>query len=337
MRRYGLLCTLLVAAACADGQGGDSAFGSGNTVGAMSSTGATTTASDSDEPSSGNPVTTQAGPSTGVDGETTNLTTDPGSSSGPGVECGPGLSACGVLCVDHQTDPDNCGDCGITCVVPNAQSSCVAGNCDVGDCDAGWFDCDGAPVNGCEVQAGCVGGEACTTECGSTGVTACNGCDMVCEVPAEMCNAIDDDCNGACDEGAMAGCRQSVHRSVGPNGHYYTNVLAETSQAGRTLESQDYWWMYADQADGLSALYRCDIGGGNTFLTTSSTCEGAGSIAATLGYLSPGASCGSTPLYRLRSPAGRHFYTINAGERDNAVNNLGYVSEGSPGQIWTSP
>jgi len=336
MRRFGLLSSLLLAAACADGQGGDSAFGSGNTVGAMSSTGATTTASDSDEPSSGTP-TTQGGPTTGVGQESTSFTTDPESSSGPGVDCGAGLNACGVLCVDHQTDPDNCGNCGVTCVVPNAQSSCVAASCDVGDCDAGWFDCDGAAANGCEAQAGCAGGESCTTECGSTGVTACNGCNVVCELPAESCNAIDDDCNGSCDEGAMAGCRQGVHRSIGPNGHYYTNVLAETSEAGRTLEFADYWWMYTEQAEGLSALYRCDIGGGNTFLTASGTCEGAGSIAATLGYLSPGASCGSTPLYRLRSPAGRHFYTTSAAERDNAVNNLGYVSEGSPGQIWTSP
>lgn len=336
MRRLGISLSLLLASACADGDGGDSAFGSGNTVGAMSSTGATTTASDSDPASSGTPATTDDDPTTGG-GEATNFTTDPFGSTGPSVDCDGGLSACGVLCVDHQSDAANCGDCGITCVVPNAQSSCVAASCDVGDCDVGWFDCDGSAVNGCEAQAGCSGGEGCTTECGSTGVTVCNGCDIVCEIPAEMCNAIDDDCNGSCDEGAMAGCRQGVHRSVGPNGHYYTNVLAETSQAGRSLESADYWWMYAAATDGLTALYRCDIGGGNTFLTTSNTCEGAGSIAATLGYLSPGASCGSTPLYRLRSPAGRHFYTINAGERDNAVTNLGYISEGSPGQIWTAP
>lgn len=329
MRRFGFLCSLLLASACSDGQGGDSEFGSGNTVAAGSSTG--TTASDSDPTSSG--TATDDGPTTGGGGETTNVTTDPGFSTGASVECDPGLTACGVLCVDPQTDPANCGDCGITCVVPNGQSSCVAGNCDVGDCDVGWFDCDGAPVNGCESQDECAGSGPCTTECGSTGVTGRDGC----EAPAETCNGVDDDCNGACDEGALAGCRQSVHRSNGPNGHYYTNVLAETTQGGRSLEQADYWWMYTEQADGFTALYRCDIGAGNAFLTTSNTCEGAGSIAATLGYLSPAASCGSTALYRLRSPAGRHFYTINAGERDNAVNNLGYISEGSPGQIWTTP
>jgi hypothetical protein len=335
MQRLGFLLGLVLASACSDGQGGDSAFGSGNTVGAMSSTGASTASGS--EPASSAPASSSDDDSTAGGGEGTNFTTDPGFSTGPSVECDAPLSACGVLCVDHQSDPANCGDCGITCVVPNGQSSCVAGNCSVGDCELGWFDCDGSPVNGCEAQAGCAGGEACTTACGSTGVTACDGCDIVCEVPAESCNAIDDDCNGSCDEGAMAGCRQSVHRSIGANGHYYTNVLAETSQSGRTLEVADYWWMYAAQAEGLTALHRCDIGGGNTFLTTNNACEGAGSIAATLGYLSPEARCGSTALYRLRSPAGRHFYTTSAAERDNAVNNLGYISEGSPGQIWTAP
>jgi hypothetical protein len=214
---------------------------------------------------------------------------------------------------------------------------CIAGACAVGSCDIGWGDCDGLPANGCESQDGCSTGEACTTECGSQGVTSCNGCDAVCDIPAETCNAIDDDCNGSCDEGAMAGCREAVHRANGPNAHYYTNVLAETTQNGRFLEAENYWWMYTEQHEGLTALHRCDIGGGNTFLTTSNTCEGAGSIQDTLGYLSPSETCGATALYRLRSPAGRHFYTVSAAERDNAINNLGFISEGSPGFVWLAP
>ena len=40
---------------------------------------------------------------------------------------------------------------------------------------------------------------------------------------------------------------------------------------------------------------------------------------------------------RLRSPAGPHFYTVSATERDNAINNLGFINEGTTGYVWTAP
>ena len=254
----------------------------------------------------------------------------------PPPDCDAGLTACGVTCVDLQTDLSNCGDCGISCVASNAEAMCTAGQCSVGACEPGWSDCDGLPGNGCEAATECTAGTPCTTACGSQGITSCNACDPVCDAPAEVCNAVDDDCNGQCDEGIAAGCRRSVHRSNGPNGHYYTNVLAETSQEGRSLEFQDYWWMYAAETAGLEALYRCDLGDGRFFLTASEACEGAGNIDATLGYMAPSQTCGATALHRLRSPAGRHFYTVSAAERDSAVANLNFVSEGISGYVWTS-
>ncbi|MCR9166198.1 MAG: hypothetical protein ACE37F_32075 [Nannocystaceae bacterium] len=339
MRRLALLSSLAAVAGCADGGGAGTPFASG--PGAAEAT----TAGDASGDTSGNATDEGASNSSDPTLDPTSATDDDPTgeltSTGPGIDCPAGEAACGVLCVDLQTDSTNCGDCGITCVVPNSDSSCVAGSCTVGSCTAGWFDCDGNAANGCEAQMGCSAGESCTTECGSTGITSCNGCDTVCDLPAETCNAIDDDCNGACDEGALAGCREPVHRANGPNGHYYTNVLAETSQEGRSLESENYWWMYTEQHDGLSALYRCDLGSGRYFLTTSNVCEGAnqgaGSIDDTLGYLAPGASCGATALYRLRSPAGRHFYTVSSTERDNAINNLSYIDEGTTGYVWTAP
>ncbi len=344
MRRLGLWSVVFALSACADGGGANSPFATNP------ATGGTTGNASASGPSGGSNGTNP----TGDDGSSTDApsTTDPTgvdtddptgefTSSGGSINCPPGLDACGVLCVDFQTDATNCGGCGITCVVPNSESSCIAGGCSVGSCTPGFFDCDENPANGCEAQEGCLAGQDCTTGCGSTGVTSCNGCDVSCEIPAETCNAQDDDCNGSCDEGALPGCREPVHRANGPNGHYYTNVLAETTQAGRSLESENYWWMYAEQHEGLSALYRCDLGSGRYFLTTSNVCEGAnqgaGSIDDTLGYLSPGANCGATALYRLRSPAGTHFYTTSAAERDNAINNLNFINEGTTGYIWTSP
>jgi hypothetical protein len=44
-----------------------------------------------------------------------------------GVACGGNLIACGNACVDVQTDPDNCGRCG---------HSCVAGACSLGQCQS---------------------------------------------------------------------------------------------------------------------------------------------------------------------------------------------------------
>lgn len=255
----------------------------------------------------------------------------------PPPECNAGQTPCGVLCVDTQVDPGNCGGCGVSCVVPNAEAMCVAGNCAMGDCDAGWGDCDGLPGNGCEATLDCNAGASCTTSCGSQGVTACNGCEPVCMAQAETCNAADDDCNGQCDEGAIGGCRESVHRANGPNGHYYTNVLAETTTEGRHLESADYWWLYTEEHPGTRALYRCEIGAGSGryFLTASSTCEGAGPVDDVLGYMATAQTCGATALYRLQN--GRHFYTTSAVERDNAVNNLGYTSEGITGYVWGAP
>ena len=44
---------------------------------------------------------------------------------------------------------------------------------------------------------------------------------------------------------------------------------------------------------------------------------------------------GAQPLFRLRSLTnGDHFYTISAFERDNAVQNYHYVSEGTAGWVW---
>ena len=79
------------------------------------------------------------------------------------------------------SDPSNCGACGVVCSFPNAVSACVAGSCRVARCEAGFINEDGDLENGCEAS--------CTPSEGGV----------------EVCNAVDDDCDGTVDEGFNLG------------------------------------------------------------------------------------------------------------------------------------
>lgn len=250
------------------------------------------------------------------------------------AECA--VTRCGSRCVDTSTDPSNCGGCGRSCVVTHASAACAGGACTLGDCAIGWLDCDGDVVNGCETADGCVAGAPCETSCGSTGSAACaDACAPSCAPPAESCNLADDDCDGQCDQGAIPGCRVGVHRAQGEGSHFYSTDLAEASSAPFTLERADFFFLYANNVPGTLAFYRCLKANGRRFYTTSSTCEGGGSSEGILGHLAPSAICGATALYRLYRD-GSHFYTTSAGERDNAVTNLGWRYESIAGYVWTS-
>ena len=258
-------------------------------------------------------------------------------------DCTASETLCGNVCADLQTDPSNCGQCGRSCVIPQATASCTAGECAMTACDPGWTDCDAMLVNGCETPIDCQANTTCTTACGSEGTVDCtDACaaagEPVCLGPAEICNVMDEDCDGTCDQGPLPGCRVSVHRSSSPTlGHFYTTNLAEATSGDLSLEAQDYFWLYAD-VEGLQPLFRCIKANGKRWLTTSTDCEGTAAPELTMGFISPDARCGSTPLYRLRNPPpDAHFYTTSAAERDNAIAAYGFVDEGIAGYIWAGP
>lgn len=244
--------------------------------------------------------------------------------------------------IDLQTDPQNCGTCGRTCVLPNGTAACVAGECALGSCDLGFADCDGAADTGCEHPIACVQGDSCMSACGSIGGLSCaDVCTPTCNAPAELCNAIDDDCDGACDQGAVAGCRVGIHRAYnGTQGHLFTPSLAEAQGWG--LEFENFYYLYNDAAADLRPFFRCSLGG-FTFYTESNDCELTGAPLATIGFIAPRpaegmpGTCGSVPLYRMSNSAnGWHFYTVSAPERDSAVAS-GWTDEGVAGYVWTTP
>ena len=81
---------------------------------------------------------------------------------------------------DFMTDVANCGGCNVTCSFPFATASCMNGVCKQGACLPGFYDRD-PNVAGCE------------TACEKT-----NG-------GVEICDGLDNDCDGVVDNNPMAG------------------------------------------------------------------------------------------------------------------------------------
>lgn len=75
---------------------------------------------------------------------------------------------------DLQSDVKNCGKCGVVCSAASADSSCQAGACAFA-CKAGHYDANKKPSDGCEY--------VCTPTAD----------------PTEICDGLDNDCNGQID------------------------------------------------------------------------------------------------------------------------------------------
>ncbi len=139
--------------------------------------------------------------------------------------------------VEFDTDPDNCGSCGRVCRFPHSDASCAMSVCLVDMCEDGFFDIDGRADNGCEYACtladpaeetcnvrdddcdGIVdegdpgGGEACGIDVGACtiGTTMCVMGRVACTdsitPTTELCNGVDDDCDGNVDQGNPEGGR----------------------------------------------------------------------------------------------------------------------------------
>jgi hypothetical protein len=90
--------------------------------------------------------------------------------------------------IDIDVSNQNCGGCGNVCALANASSSCNgAGACRVDACVGRFRDCNGLPVDGCEIDSG-------------SSLAHCGGCNQRCDIAnaTETCNA------GVCTFGACA-------------------------------------------------------------------------------------------------------------------------------------
>ncbi len=124
--------------------------------------------------------------------------------------CGGGDEDC-----DGEVD-DGCCTEGLSCTASCGSSGTTS--CDEGmssctppaeSCNGADDDCDGTVDDGFACVPGTTG--SCSTGCGSTGTRECLGdCTFdSCVPPAEVCNGVDDDCDGACDDG-FACCEGST-------------------------------------------------------------------------------------------------------------------------------
>ncbi|HWZ89664.1 MAG TPA: hypothetical protein VNW92_12460 [Polyangiaceae bacterium] len=115
--------------------------------------------------------------------------------------CKAGLGDCDSNPNDCETnttnDVNNCGGCGVVCVIPNGVPSCVSSVCKVGSCNPGFADCNGIAKDGCEtnIASDVKNCGACNAACAIGNATAkCEN--KVCKVSTCTAPYADCDANG---------------------------------------------------------------------------------------------------------------------------------------------
>jgi hypothetical protein len=108
---------------------------------------------------------------------------------------------------DKLTDADNCGTCGRHCTFLHAGGSCSGGACVLGACNAGFVNANQMPADGC----------VCALSNGGT----------------EICDGIDNDCNGNVDDVPAAGVNNDVQHCGACNRNCTTlpHALGDCSNA----------------------------------------------------------------------------------------------------------
>ncbi|MEM6989606.1 MAG: hypothetical protein AAF721_03890 [Myxococcota bacterium] len=285
------------------------------------------------------------GDATGTDGDggSEGMASEDGDESSvpplPPPECDAPEVACGQECADLSSDVDNCGVCGVSCVVPNAAAVCEQGSCGLAVCEEGWANCDGTVTNGCEQVNMCQDGGACATECGTTGGQNCDDpCAPTCIVPAESCNFEDDDCDGECDEDAVEGCRVGVHLAYDPVwGQVLMTDANDALKYGVTIEQMNYFYLYVLPGAGSQPLQRC-VNGGMLGYSEENGCGMFGGYESTLGFFGTEALCGAVPLTRMIFEANNATRMVMSQAEIDSLVAAGWVEDTAFGAYaWPNP
>ncbi len=101
---------------------------------------------------------------------------------------------------DTTSDVQNCKFCGVPCSFPNATAACESSACVMKACDPGWADCDGNPLNGCEVNT-----TSDKAHCGACGKT-CQAVNALTECQNSVCKPACSAGYGSCDGNPDNGC-----------------------------------------------------------------------------------------------------------------------------------
>ncbi len=231
-----------------------------------------------------------------------------------------------------DVDPTNCGGCGVTCGEPNAVVRCQARTCTRVACNAGFVDLDGAAGNGCEY------------ECDIRG--------------AEVCNGLDDDCDGRTDEsltpptrfcnanGVCAGTSATCAGSDGWECNYTSPHYQETENACDRRDNdcdgsvdETFPTVGDSCASGLgicarSGVIECTPDGLATRCTAGSgagaardeTCDGRDEDCD--GRTDEGIAPDAMPTVRMSIPGGDFVYVMSyeASRPDATASNAGLLS-----------
>lgn len=121
--------------------------------------------------------------------------------------------------VDLKTDINNCGECGVHCVITGADSVCNDGKCEIEKCIEGRYDVNGDPADGCELL--CDGDPDADEECNGED----DDCDGLKDESFDLMNDVDNcgSCGNKCDlQNASAKCEDGVCKIDACNDGFYT-------------------------------------------------------------------------------------------------------------------